>query len=102
MKVKINKRTEIIEEFEVELPHYYKYDFDREFPTMLYGKIEHNKHTSIQVNRLSGEIKYTFEVEDYNSIESKGFDSWFKPEYKSNSEEFGIELKNAKDFINGL
>lgn len=88
MEIEIEETTYIKKKITVDLPYYYKHDLmsDRH-NSIIYGKIEEKKTTTIQIseNYMNNTMSYELEVE---KCKNGGDGSYFKEKYKSNEAEY--------------
>ena len=101
MKVEIKETVSVVKTIDVDLPYYYKHDFDMMTgDCVLYGKIESDKATTIQEGgTYQGAIKYEVEIEEHLSIKTSGLSGYFNDEYKSNESEFLEAKERMMEFM---
>jgi len=91
IKMEVEVRKEIFETVIIETPYYYKHEFD---DSSVYGKIEEDKVTSINVPYAFCDKEYTMEIEEPTNI-----GCYTKSEYKSNKEEWKKAVKLFKTAV---
>jgi hypothetical protein len=87
MKIEITRKIEQKEIIEIEFPYYYKHDLMLdESDSVIYGKIEEEKHTAIQIsNDYRGAEEFSVEVEKRKAVT---LDCYLTDEYKSDEAEY--------------
>lgn len=102
MQIEITERIEQVRIIDIELPYYYKFDLSEDRSNdVIYGKIEAQKHSSVQ-ERKSDADSFELETEEYNSIKQTGLANYFQPKYKSSKEEYEAVKQRALDFLKTL
>lgn len=99
MKLKIKRQIEKEEEVDIEFPYYYKHDLMLdEMDTVIYGKIEENKTTSIHItHNWNGRNSFELEIEEEPA---SYFSSYMTDKYKSNETEYLNARKELIDAVN--
>ena len=97
MQIEITRQVNHKETISVNFPYYYTQYLDNEYSTsVIYGKIEPERHTIIHLTRRNG-----VEVE----IEHRGAGTlgcYFTDEYVSDEDTFAKALEQAKQIVNGI
>lgn len=84
MLLEVVRNIKVKETINVEFPYYYKQDLYQEnCDSIIYGKIEENKHTSIQVTEyyISKECEFTLKIENHPATY---YSEFMVNDYKSN------------------
>jgi len=85
MKLEITRKVEQKEIVEIELPYYYKHDLMLdEVDVVIYGKVEENKCTAIQISQ-GRELEFELSVERRPAAQ---YGCYMADEYKSNEAEY--------------
>lgn len=100
MKIEVTKTLKSTDTIEVDLPYYYRHDLLTDHADcIIYGKIEEDKHTSIQINQqYSCSQSFSVEIEIENT-------SWFSlscylsNEYKSDEKTYTDAKNKALEII---
>lgn len=88
MKLEITVQTESKQAIEIEFPYYYEYDLMLdESDSVIYGKIEENKHTSIQISTSLRNNSSSFELE-INNEHASVYGCYMADKFKSNESEY--------------
>ena len=88
IEIEIQEKTYSRMKITVDLPYYYKHDLMMDHHnSVIYGKIEENKTTTIQItdNYMNNTMSYELEVE---KCRNGGDGSYFKDKYKSSESEY--------------
>ncbi len=101
MKVEIKETVSVVKTIDVDLPYYYKHDFDMMTgDTVIFGKIMEDKSIAIKESgTYQGSITYEVEIEEHLSIKTSGLSSYFNDEYKSNESEFLEAKERMMEFM---
>ncbi len=107
MLVEIKENIKRVVTIDIELPYYYKHELSTgdEFGdgmTVVYGKIEDTKCSTIQETSRNNVDTYEIEIEKYNSIKTSGISSYFSDYYKSNKDEYDGVKDSCKKFLDKL
>jgi hypothetical protein len=104
MQIEIEELVKQSKIIEFELPYYYKQDLsDDDGETFLYGRLDEDKCTEIQVryddNETSYETSYEISKNSFFSIKNSGYTCYIKDKYKCNEVEFEDAKKRAQTFL---
>ena len=107
MLVEIEKNIKQVVTIEIELPYYYKHvlstgDRYGDGMSVVYGKIEDTKCSTIQETSRNNVDTYEIEIERYLSIKTSGVSSYFSDCYKSNKDEYDGVKDSCKKFLDKL
>jgi hypothetical protein len=107
MLVEIEKNIKQVVTIDIELPYYYKHvlstgDRFGDGMSVVYGKIEDTKCSTIQETSRNDVDTYEIEIERYLSIKTSGLSSYFSDYYKSNKDEYDGVKESCKNFLNKL
>ena len=105
MLISVFKTVRTVEELEIEFPYYYKHDLrSDDGESVIYGKIEEGKHSSIhEVYSFGGNFTSNFEIEiediskNYSSLSN-----YFEEEFKSTKQEFESVKQRALNHLNSI
>ncbi len=96
--MKLQVKTEVIEEVEVEVPFYFRHDLDRE---VIYGWVTEGR--CLMIHEEAGSRKYNIRYEiELERNHPNYYTCYLKPEYSSSKEEFFSALKRAQDWVTSL
>ena len=88
IEIEIQEKTYIKKKITVDLPYYYKHDLMSDhYNSIIYGKIEEGKTTTIQITDDYRDSTMTYELE-VEKCKNGGDGSYFKDKYKSNESEY--------------
>lgn len=107
MLVEIEENIKQVVTIDIELPYYYKHvlstgDRFGDGMSVVYGKIEDTKCSTIQESFYNNVYTYEIEIERYLSIKTSGLSSYFSDYYKSNKDEYDGVKESCKNFLNKL
>ena len=101
MKVEIKETVSVVKTIDVDLPYYYKHEFDTMTgDTVIFGKIMEDKSIAIKESgTYQGAETYEVEIEEHLSIKTSGLDSYFNEQYKSSEAEFLEAKERMMEFM---
>lgn len=102
MQIEITK-TEYKNIFiDVEIPYYFKQDLSDEKDYIIFGRIDHDKCTTIRYLADGIRTSFEIEVEKHKTIKNSGLGAYFDNEFKSSELEFSSWEAKAKVFVSHI
>lgn len=99
MIIEIHKNIPTKVEIDIELPYYYRQDLESDYgESVIYGMLDGTYHFSIH-EKIGDTTVYEIEHEPLGYLRFDGFETYFKPMYKSSKTEFDDVARRANALL---